>query len=215
MKLDFDQKSNIATKDYLRVALKKAIGLPFNSIADLLLFKKFVKNWYMAALFKVGFINKFNLVLRDGRSIKINKSNFLSFWLYIPMLEAVLNSTHKIKNAEINNIDKIIKFKFKNKVIEFYYNVQKQLYNTIGMIKEQFIEEQYKWLNVKGKDVIDIGANIGDSAIYFALKGAKHVYAFEPYPYSCDIANKNTRLNGLQDKIIIVNQGCGGGRKQL
>jgi hypothetical protein len=195
--------------------LKKAIGSPFNSIADLLLLKKFVKNLYITALFKVGFINKFNLVLRDGRSIKINKSHFLSFWLYIPILEAVLNSTPKIKNAEINNINKIIKFKFKNKVIEFYYNVQKQLYNTIGMIKEQFIEEQYKWLNVKGKDVIDIGANIGDSAIYFALKGAKHVYAFEPYPYSCDIANKNTRLNGLEDKIIIVNQGCGGGRKQL
>ena len=72
---------------------------------------------------------------------------------------------------------------------------------------------QYKWLNVKGKNVIDIGANIGDSAIYFALKGAKHVYAFEPYLYSCYIANKNARLNGLQDKITIVNQGCGGGEK--
>ena len=51
---------------------------------------------------------------------------------------------------------------------------------------------------------------MGDSAIYFALKGAKHVYAFEPYPYSYNIANKNIRLNGLQDKITLVNQGCGG-----
>lgn len=37
MKLDFDQKSNMVAKDYLRVALKKIIGLPLNIIADLLL----------------------------------------------------------------------------------------------------------------------------------------------------------------------------------
>jgi 23S rRNA G2069 N7-methylase RlmK/C1962 C5-methylase RlmI len=31
----------------------------------------------------------------------------------------------------------------------------------------------YEDLNVKGKVVIDVGAYIGDSAIYFALRGAK------------------------------------------
>ena len=210
MKLDFDPKNNITTKEYVRIAFEKTIGLLIKNITDLLLFKKFVKNWLTAVLFKLGFINEFKLVLKNGQSIRINKSDFISFWLYLPMLEAVLNNTYKIDNAKIDSINKVIKFKFKNNVVKFYYDTQKQLYNTTSMIKEQFIEEQYEWLEVKGKDVIDIGANIGDSAIYFGLKGAKRVYAFEPYPYSYNIAKNNIRLNGLQDKIILVNQSCSG-----
>jgi len=37
-------------------------------------------------------------------------------------------------------------------------------------------------LDVKGKVVIDVGAYIGDSAIYFALKGARKVIALESHP---------------------------------
>ena len=54
-----------------------------------------------------------------------------------------------------------------------------------------------------------MGANIGDTAIYFALKGAKHVYAFEPYLYSYNIAKKNIKLNYLEDRITLLNEGCG------
>lgn len=215
MKLDFDPKNNITTKEYVRIAFEKTIGLLIKNITDLLLFKKFVKNWLTAVLFKLGFINEFKLVLKNGQSIRINKSDFISFWLYLPMLEAVLNNTYKIDNAKIDSINKVIKFKFKNNVVKFYYDTQKQLYNTTSMIKEQFIEEQYNWLDVKGKNVIDIGANIGDSAIYFALKGAKHVYAFEPYPYSYRIAMQNIRLNKLQDKITLQNEGCGKEKRKI
>ncbi len=91
----------------------------------------------------------------------------------------------------------------------FTYDSGKQLANTMGMVLEQFIEQEYKWLNVKHKDVIDIGANIGDSAIYFALNGAKHIYAFELYPYSYNLAIKNINLNELNNKISLFNQGVG------
>jgi predicted O-methyltransferase YrrM len=40
-------------------------------------------------------------------------------------------------------------------------------------ILEIFEEDMYEILDVKGKIVVDVGAYIGDSAIYFALKGAK------------------------------------------
>jgi len=35
------------------------------------------------------------------------------------------------------------------------------------------------------------------------------VYAFEPYPYSYNIAKKNIKLNHLEDKITLLNEGCG------
>jgi len=56
---------------------------------------------------------------------------------------------------------------------------------------------------------VDVGAASGDTAIYFALNGAKHVYAFEPYPYSYNIAKENIKLNHLEDKITMLNEGCG------
>ena len=69
--------------------------------------------------------------------------------------------------------------------------------------------EDYKFLNVNNEIVIDLGANIGDSAIYFALNGAKEVIALEPYPYSFNFAVRNVKENNLDDKIEIFNAGYG------
>ncbi|MEM3192192.1 MAG: FkbM family methyltransferase, partial [Candidatus Parvarchaeota archaeon] len=60
-----------------------------------------------------------------------------------------------------------------------------------------------------GRDVLDIRASIGDSAIYFALRGAKHVYAFEVLPSTYRIAVANVRNNGLEDRITVFNAGLG------
>lgn len=78
-----------------------------------------------------------------------------------------------------------------------------------GNIFDVFINEDYKFLDVKDKDVIDIGASIGDSPIYFALSGAKRVIALEPYPYSYNLAKKNVETNDLTKKIEILNAGYG------
>ena len=44
---------------------------------------------------------------------------------------------------------------------------------------------------LEGRTVIDIGANIADSSIYFAFEDAAHVIALEPYPTNYRIAKKN------------------------
>ncbi|HOQ20736.1 MAG TPA: FkbM family methyltransferase, partial [Methanothermobacter sp.] len=59
----------------------------------------------------------------------------------------------------------------------------------------------------KGKVVVDIGSYIGDSPIYFILKGARQVYALEPYPSSYILLLKNIKVNGLDEKIIAFNEG--------
>ncbi|MBU0527645.1 FkbM family methyltransferase [Candidatus Micrarchaeota archaeon] len=78
------------------------------------------------------------------------------------------------------------------------------------LTSEIFFDEAYKQTNPNGKDVVDIGANIGDSALYFALRGAKHVYGFEPYPYVYKTALENIRINGLEEKITMLNSAIGG-----
>jgi FkbM family methyltransferase len=81
-----------------------------------------------------------------------------------------------------------------------------RLYDAIGNgdIVDIFVNDMYGDLPVKGKMVIDIGANIGDSAIYFALRGASKIVGIEPYPRSYNIAKQNIELNNLSDKVTLL-----------
>jgi len=72
-------------------------------------------------------------------------------------------------------------------------------------ILEIFDEGVYEVVNCKDKDVIDVGAFVGDSAIYFILKGAKRVIAVEPHPKAYKELVENIRLNGLEERIIPIN----------
>jgi FkbM family methyltransferase len=91
-----------------------------------------------------------------------------------------------------------------------------QFYNGIsnGDLFNIFYEKDYDFLPVKDRVVIDIGANIADSSIYFAMTGAKKVIALEPFPKNFEIAQKNITLNGFTDKIELVNAGCCGGQSK-
>jgi len=104
---------------------------------------------------------------------------------YEPMLKN-LGWKHKIFYWEKNRI------KFKH------------LYNAIN---ETFEEKQWDFLNVQNKSVLDIGAFIGDSSIYFILKGAKKIYAIEPHPDAYNEMLENIKLNNMEDKIIPINMG--------
>jgi FkbM family methyltransferase len=213
MKLDFDPRKNITKLDYFIMQLNRV-----NSrIKDLLVIKSIVNNWYDILLFRVGLKKpKFVMQLRNGKKIEIKKlEDYFSFWESYEGQQELLKRWGFDSLIKLDKNRKIIRFKFKNKIVGLYYDLQKQLANTIDMITGQFIKNEYGWLNVKGKTVIDIGANIGDTAIYFALKGAKHVYAFEPYPYSYGIATQNVRLNGLEDRITLLNEGCGKEKRKI
>jgi len=73
----------------------------------------------------------------------------------------------------------------------------------IFQLLEIFQDNCYELFDVKDKVVVDIGAYIGDSAIYFAGKGAKKTIAYEPNPHIFEIAKKNVRLNKLTHKIQV------------
>ena len=70
-----------------------------------------------------------------------------------------------------------------------------------------FNDGDYEQLNVKGRVVIDVGAYIGDSAIYFALKGARKVIAIEPHPGAYAEMLDNIKLNNMENVIIPINAG--------
>ena len=58
---------------------------------------------------------------------------------------------------------------------------------------------------IKGKAVLDVGAFVGDSAMLFALMGARRVVAVEPSPWAYSVARKNVEANGLDNVVTLVN----------
>ena len=55
-----------------------------------------------------------------------------------------------------------------------YHSEKHQLINAIHE------EHQYDSLDVKDRQVVDIGADCGDTALQFAYRGAGEIYAYEP-----------------------------------
>jgi FkbM family methyltransferase len=74
-------------------------------------------------------------------------------------------------------------------------------------ILEVFEYGEYDILDVEGKDVVDIGAFVGDSAIYFALRGARKVIAVKPHPEAYREMVENIKLNNLENLVIPINAG--------
>jgi len=64
---------------------------------------------------------------------------------------------------------------------------------------------EYELLGVRDRVVVDVGAFVGDSSIYFALKGARKVIAIEPHPEAYVEMLENIRLNNLENIIVPIN----------
>lgn len=70
-------------------------------------------------------------------------------------------------------------------------------------------EDPFSFIDVAGRDVLDVGAAIGDTAIHFALKGARKVIGLEPFPSLFREAVYNVGLNRL-DNVVLLNRALAG-----
>ncbi|WP_010917131.1 FkbM family methyltransferase [Thermoplasma volcanium] len=137
--------------------------------------------------------DRIKVILQNGNSTYLNHDLAYAY--------SVLFTTRNDHIYNVNLEGNSIKFTYNGHNIMFEY--------PIGDAAGVFGFEIYAFLRVENETVIDIGANIGDSSIYFALNNAKKVIALEPYPYSYNIALKNIKNYDLQDKIILLNAGYG------
>lgn len=135
------------------------------------------------------------LIMRDGRSVSINTFNAMYILTHTRNLKEVYCD---VENDLVNISTRTL---HKNQII-FHGGVNN------GDLVHSFLQEDYSNLPIKNKIVIDIGSNIGDTPIYFALRGAKKVIGLEPFPKNYDLSNKNIKENNLSDKITTVLAGC-------
>ncbi|MBF0387014.1 MAG: FkbM family methyltransferase [Candidatus Omnitrophica bacterium] len=84
--------------------------------------------------------------------------------------------------------------------------------SDLATVKVVCEEDEYGFLYpyLPGKVVVDVGANIGDTAVLFASKGAALIEAYEIHPVLHDVARRNIELNGLNAKVRLYDCGIGG-----
>lgn len=84
-------------------------------------------------------------------------------------------------------------------------------FQTIVYLRDIMARNQYNALesNIKGKTVVDCGANIGIFSIFAACLGASKVYAFEPIPETFAMLKSNISRNGLSNIVVPINKAVG------
>lgn len=160
--------------------------------------RKAYKNWISVGWDIHRSKKEIDVQLRDGYITRLNRL------MVIILTFAIKNGLDPKKGLELIKNEKIL---FKNKEITLHG----MIYG--GDIPLTFYNEDYKFLNVKGKTVVDIGANIGDTAIYFALNGAKKVISLEPFSGTFTYLVLNIKDNSLADIVIPLNAGYGKGEE--
>jgi FkbM family methyltransferase len=158
----------------------------------------------MKAIFKTNnFRTRLKIILNKLCVIEVNK-------IKIPRGNSgVILAHEKLKYLPIdydidgNNI--ILKYKEYNLVTSALDE------SFIMTIEESFLNDEYQLeeLDLTDKVVLDIGANIGDTAIKFINNGAKKVYALEPMLRPYNYLKMNVKNNNLIDKIVTFNYGIG------
>lgn len=135
------------------------------------------------------------------------------------VLGCLLDSIEKIEShsidyeKEIINLNNLIK-QLDNEIITI--NNIKYINKNISVLFEKLFEDPYDLIDFNNRYVIDIGANIGDTALEFANKGSKKVWAFEPLKPIFDVAVYNVNLNeNFKDTVNIYNEAISGKRRKL
>jgi FkbM family methyltransferase len=155
---------------------------------------------YISILYqmKVKRKDKVDVILRSGEHLLIPSETVF-------FVRELQRYNKIVQNFSFDNDKGILSFYYLNKMVKI--KIYKEgIYN--GEVAS-FIGD-YDFLGpIDGNTVIDIGANIGDSSIYFALKNASKVIGIEPYKWSYDMATQNIALNELENLVMIIHAGYG------
>lgn len=162
-------------------------------------FKKTYANW-LSVLYLYQ--------IKHERTIKIKLRNGVSLTVPREMVSVIkeLSKGNKLQNGfNFDSSDQILTFPYSNKIVKMKFYEDGKFNGEMASFcgDYNFLEP------IKGNTVIDIGANIADSSVWFAIEGSSIVIGLEPYRWSYSMAVKNIKINNLEDRIVLLNAGYG------
>jgi|GEM_PF-1479610 len=158
---------------------------------DFKTFKAYMSAYHnpLNVMFKTA-LNKFPFTanLRNGLEVEIKSKWHAYFFTTLRDLDVIYVD------------DRFIQVRYRDRILKFYFDT-----NSFVALGEIFRDGAYD-VDVKGRTVVDVGAGIGDSPIYFVLNGAKKVYAFDVNVWYLE---KNIRENNVKDVVEPIRCECG------
>lgn len=134
----------------------------------------------------------------DRFEVEIHKNLLLYSYKYIKLL------AKKFPDLSIIDTENSLKVCFNE--LTFYIESQEEFL----ILKEIFIDEEYKFIIKEKCVLIDIGANIGIASMYFSqFDYVQRIYAFEPVRDTYDLARKNFKENNITKIAEFNNYGLG------
>lgn len=155
--------------------------------------KRYVDNWPSVLLVYLNLKRSVTVKFKDGETADLSKKHYAAFYekLYRKHLEH--NGFSFLKDNMIKTPDGLTLMLAPNTVYNFVFD-------------EIYLMQVYGKPDLTGKVVIDIGAAIGDTALFFKKSGAKAIYGYEPNETRARCAEKNIEMNGMSDSIVVYNK---------
>lgn len=213
--LILDKEKNLIQQSFFINSIKKEFKIEF-------IHKKISPNSFLSEIISgpIKGTKTTTTILQKGNkaeiSVDLNLKLSLKYRLFQPILLKKLESVNmtifnRLEHLTIllsNQKNPII---FENDFLTLVLSKPNRIYFDgwwLGDIYSSFIDDTYQHISFEDKVVVDIGGNIGDSAIGFILKGAKKVISLEPFPINYNYAKTNILKNNMSDKIELLNAGC-------
>ena len=208
------------------MTILKTVNFAFRVFLRRPLFKNYYSSFIRYALMKYGLIRDKNILVTcfDGTEMHVNSHVFSSIiHLYVDNIVAGIDCLSGTVIAINDSLIPIDEFAFNGSTAgealrrgwaydnngKYWFKNGVKFKHMYWLIIETFDLGQYSFADVSGRVVVDIGAFVGDSAIYFALKGARKVYAVEPHPGAYAEMLENIKLNNMESKVVPINAALG------
>lgn len=179
---------------------------------------KFLKNPLSILMFKFGLKSECELKLKNSsEKVKLTSIPTLN------KLMVMLKNTEPNKYPQlvtyikcINDNDEILIIDDINYVNIYNTNfIKKHQKNFANNLEEFFSDDSWDILDLNNRYIIDIGANVADTPLFFTKNGSK-VIGFEPVKHLYDLGMKNIHLNPkLEKNIQFINKAVGGKKGKL
>lgn len=164
------------------------------SIAGFSLVRKYVKNWYSVIATYAKLIPSANVQFKNGKVLRVSRRNYGDF-------------REELFRQYLADSGFVYSLKNKRWSIRTPTGVEMiLLHDYSNIIDEIYLRKAYGEIKLDNRVVIDIGAALGDSSLYFASLGAAKVFGFEVDTSRFKLAEENIGLNNMNNTISIFNE---------
>ena len=155
--------------------------------------KRYIDNWLSVLLVYSKLKSSVTVKFKDGDSTELSRKDYYTFYEKLYRKHLQNNGFSYPADNMIKTPDGLTLMLPPNDVYSLVFD-------------EIYLMQVYGKPELTGRIVIDIGAAIGDTALFFKKCGAKAVFGYEADEARVRIAEKNIELNGMHDSVVVYNK---------